>query len=218
MGRMPWMLMLLGVISGQCRSAEGLTAYDCSNRSNIVESYSLLEPDACTMSDRNGEIKTVVYREILQMKQDGIIPIFRCQVIETIVSQYCGHWSLAGVTRYIWFREPKALEAWKCRQARTHGKVIINSRTIQATIGATVLHAVLLNGGLDDSSNCEAGVISFSDGKTMSSQAAQGLYEITLREELAKMNKLTRSITLSSGVQAQVSDKSLVDSLEGTEV
>jgi Tfp pilus assembly protein PilN len=60
MGRLPWMLMLLGVISGQCGSAEGFTAYDCSNRSNIVESNLLLEPDACTVSDGNGEIETVV--------------------------------------------------------------------------------------------------------------------------------------------------------------
>jgi hypothetical protein len=32
------------------------------------------------------------------------------------------------------------------------------------------------------------------------------------------MNELTSSITLSSGIQARVSDKSLVDSLEGTVV
>jgi hypothetical protein len=72
MGRLPWMQMLLGVISGQCGSAEGFTAFDCSNRSNIVELYSLLEPDACMASDGNGEIKTAVYGEIIQMKQDRI--------------------------------------------------------------------------------------------------------------------------------------------------
>jgi hypothetical protein len=111
------------------------------------------------------------------------------------VSQYCGHWSSAGVTLYIQFREPKALEAWECRQARTHGKVgkvVIGCRTIQATIGATVSHAIFLSGGMDDISNCEAGVISFPDGKAMSGQAAQGLYEIMLCEEFAKMNELTR--------------------------
>ncbi len=40
--------------------------------------------------------------------------------------------------------------------------------------------------------------------------------EITLREEYAKMNKLTGKVTLSSGVQARYSDKSRVKSLEGT--
>jgi hypothetical protein len=54
LGRLPWMLLLLGVICGRCGSTEGFTAYDCSNRSNIVESYSLLEPDACAASDGNG--------------------------------------------------------------------------------------------------------------------------------------------------------------------
>jgi hypothetical protein len=41
-GWLPMMLMLL-CISGLM--AEGFTGYDCSNRSNIVEAYSLLEPD-----------------------------------------------------------------------------------------------------------------------------------------------------------------------------
>jgi hypothetical protein len=80
-------------------------------------------------------METVVYGEIVQMNQDRIIPIFRCQVVKTIVSQYCGHRSTAGVTCYIRFREPKPLEAWECRQARTHRKVVISGRTIQATIG-----------------------------------------------------------------------------------
>jgi hypothetical protein len=51
-----------------------------------------------------------VYGEIVQIKQDRIISVFRFQVIETIVSQYCGHFSSAGVTRYIRFRDPKP---WK---------------------------------------------------------------------------------------------------------
>jgi hypothetical protein len=91
------------------------------------------------------------------------------------------------VTRYIRFRKPKALEAWECRQAKSHGKVVIGGRTIQATVGATISHAVI-SGAIDDDSNCELGIISFPNGKTMSGQVAQGLYEITLREEFARMN------------------------------
>ncbi len=68
---------------------------------------------------------------------------------------------------------------------------------------------------MDDNSNSEAGIISLPDGKTLSGQEAQGLYEIMLCEEFARMNELTGSITLSSRIQARVSDKSLVDSLEG---
>jgi hypothetical protein len=48
-------------------------------------------------------------------------------------------------------------------------------------------------------------------GGTISSRTR--VYEIT---QFVKMNKLTKTITLSSGVQARVSDKTLVDSLEGT--
>jgi hypothetical protein len=79
-------------------------------------------------------------------------------------------------------------------------------------------HAMFLSGGLDDGSNCEAGIISFPNGKTIGGQAAQGLYEITLREEFVRLNELTGSLTLTSGVQAMAGDKSMVDSLEGTVV
>lgn len=54
------MLMILGMIGGQSGLSEGITAYDCSNRSNIVESNLLLEPDACVASGKTGEIKTAV--------------------------------------------------------------------------------------------------------------------------------------------------------------
>jgi hypothetical protein len=80
----------------------------------------------------------------VQLKQD------RWKVIKMIVSQYYSHWSSAGVTRYIRVRELKPLEAWECRQAGTHGKVFLSGRTIQATIGATISHAIFLSGGLDD--------------------------------------------------------------------
>jgi hypothetical protein len=147
-----------------------------------------------------------------------MIPVFRCVVIETIVSQYCGMFSAAGVARYVHFRELRTLEAWECRQARRSGKVIINGKTFQGKIGATASHSMFLAGGLDDKSNCEVGIISFPNGQTLGGQAAQGLYEITLREEFARLNKLTGSLTLTFGVQATAGDKSMVDSLEGTVV
>jgi hypothetical protein len=213
--RLPMMLMLL-CFSGQ--AVEGFTAYDCSNRSNIVESYLLLEPDMCASMGKGGEVETAVYWEIVQIKQDRMIPIFRCVVIETIISQYCGMFSAAGVARYIRFREPRTLEAWECRQARKSGKVIINDRTFQGKIGATAFHSMFLAGGPDDKSNCEVGIISFPNGQTLGGQAAQGLYKITLREEFARLNELTGSLMLTSGVELTAGDKSIVDNLEGTVV
>jgi hypothetical protein len=123
-------------------SVEGFTAYDCSNRSNVVEAYSLLEPDTCANMGKDGEVETTVYGEIVQIKQDRMIPVFRCVVVETLVAQYCGMFSAAGVTRYIWFRELKPLEAWECRKARRSGQIIINGQTVKGKIGATASHSM----------------------------------------------------------------------------
>ncbi len=93
-----------------------LTVFACLARNpveafTVVEAYSLLEPDACANMGRDGEVETTVYWEIVQIKQDRMIPVFRCTVIETLVAQYCGMFSAAGVTRYLKFRELKPLEA-----------------------------------------------------------------------------------------------------------
>jgi hypothetical protein len=121
--RLPLVLMLL-CLSGQ--AVEEFTAYDCFNRSNIVESYSLLEPDVCANMGKEGEVETKVYREIVQIKQDRMIPVFRCVVIETIVSQYCGMFSVAGVARYIRFWEPRN---WRPGNAVRQGKAGKSSST-----------------------------------------------------------------------------------------
>ncbi len=127
-------------------SVEGFTTYDCSNRSNVVEAYSLLEPDTCANMGKEGEVETTVYGEIVQIKQDRMIPVFRCIVVETLVAQYCGMFSAAGVTWYIRFWELKPLEAWECRQARISGQIIINGRTVKGKIGATASHSMYLAG------------------------------------------------------------------------
>jgi hypothetical protein len=100
-GLLPMPLALLMCL--MVNSVEGFTAYDCSNRSNVMEAYSLLEPDTCANMGKEGEVKTTVYGEIVQIKQDRMIPVFRCIVVETLVAQYCGMFSAAGVTRYIRF-------------------------------------------------------------------------------------------------------------------
>jgi hypothetical protein len=54
MSKLPWMLLLLGDDKQALWICRSLIAYDCSNWSNIVEQYSLLEPDACATSDGTG--------------------------------------------------------------------------------------------------------------------------------------------------------------------
>jgi hypothetical protein len=128
------------------------TAYDCSNRSSVVESYSLLQTDACANMGRDGEVEMTVYGEIVQIKQDRMILVFRCTVIETLVAQYCGMFSAAGVTRYLKFRELKPLEAWECWKAKKNSLLLIDGRPISGRIGATVSHTMFLAGDLDDES------------------------------------------------------------------
>jgi hypothetical protein len=51
-GLLPMPLALLMCLT--VSAVDGFTAYDCSNRTNVVESYSLLEPDACANLGKDG--------------------------------------------------------------------------------------------------------------------------------------------------------------------
>jgi hypothetical protein len=181
-----WTLMIVACMVGGPVAA--FTAYDCSDQNNVVEAYSLLEPDACANLGKDGEVETTVYGEIVQIKQDRMVPVFRCTVIETLVAQHCGMFSHAGITRYLKFRELKPLEPWECRKAKASGSILINGHPVDGKVGATVSHTMFLAGDLDDDDNCETGSVTTPGSKSLKGMTAQGLYEITLREEFARMN------------------------------
>jgi hypothetical protein len=61
-----WMLTMLACFMGSL--ADAFIAYDCSNSTNLIEAYSLLEPDACANMGKDGEVETSVYGEVAQVK------------------------------------------------------------------------------------------------------------------------------------------------------
>jgi hypothetical protein len=48
------LLLVMTLLCLMSSPVKGFTAYDCTNRSNIVESYSLLEPDVCANMGKEG--------------------------------------------------------------------------------------------------------------------------------------------------------------------
>jgi hypothetical protein len=101
----------------------GFVAYDCANGTNRVDTYSLLEPAACPTREDHHEVERTIFGEIVQMKKDRTVPFFRCTVIESVMSQYCGFNSASGVVRYITFQELRRVEAQECRAAKEKGKM-----------------------------------------------------------------------------------------------
>jgi hypothetical protein len=193
LGSLPLTLTIVCLMGGP---ASAFTAYDCSNRSNVIELYSLLEPDTCVNTGKEGGEETTVYGEIIQIKQDRMIPVFRCLVIETIISQYCGHCPQQASRGTSASESPKH---WKPGSAAKQGKMGRSSLTGARCRQRYGPHAMFLSGAMDDDSNCEIGIISFPNGKTLGGQTAQSLYEVTLREEFSRLNELTGGLTLTSG-------------------
>jgi hypothetical protein len=74
-------LVMMGLVGLIGCPVNAFTTHKCTNRSNFVESHSLLEPDACVATDCNGEVKMTVYGEIVQIEQERITPIFWYQVM-----------------------------------------------------------------------------------------------------------------------------------------
>ncbi len=60
--------------------------------------------------------------------------------------------------------------------------------------GVTISHSINLSGNMNDSSNCEAGIIDFPVGKTIGGQTAQASNNITVKEGFAKIIKVTGSL------------------------
>ncbi len=76
---------------------------------------------------------------------------------------------------------------------------------------------VNLVGGLDNNGNCEVGLFEVN-GMPLRSQVATAMYEIYIRQEWARANDLTGSIKLLEYLMGTTTDRTLVDSGEGTYV
>jgi hypothetical protein len=74
------------------------------------------------------------------------------------------------------------------------------------------LPALQLN--LTNGSYCETGVLELPGGRKIGGQATQAVYEITVLEEYAKVNNMTGTIIVASGLNAKVTDLSLTNSVE----
>jgi hypothetical protein len=58
----------------------GFVAYDCTNATNRME------PAACPTTEDHHEMERIIFGEIAQMKSDRTVPVFRCTVIESVIS------------------------------------------------------------------------------------------------------------------------------------
>jgi hypothetical protein len=90
-----------------------------------------------------------------------------------VFSQYFGHSSAAGVTRYIKFREPLLVEPDMCRRAQqTDGNITIAGRVFKGNIGTTTSHSFFIAGGLDIGHHCSRETLHLGDGGKHDYQSA----------------------------------------------
>ena len=142
--------------------------------------------------------------------------MFRCQVTETVFSQYCGFNHAAGVLRPLKWHQVRDVKPQDCRVARVSGKLKINGRDFDTTTGSTVSHPLFLQGGLTTvDSKCSVGNFAVADKIVAAGQTAQAIYHITTRTEQARVNDIEMTIRMASDIRARITDKSVVDSLEG---
>ena len=85
------LLFILGLLIGR---SHGFPAYDCHNRSNHAEVFSLLEHASCHAASMVLRVKRILPAKIIQIRKTRTIPVLRCLAVVTEVSQYCGHLSV----------------------------------------------------------------------------------------------------------------------------
>jgi hypothetical protein len=115
-------------LARQERLVTGFVAYDCANATNRVDAYFLLEPAACHTTEDHYEVERTIYDEIIQMKRDRIVPVYRCTVIESVMSQYCGFNSAGHMVQYLMFRERRKVEAQECRAAEDKWNMVVGGQ------------------------------------------------------------------------------------------
>jgi hypothetical protein len=154
-----WLQAGLAVVAMLCLARQEqlvmcFVAYDCANGTKRVDAYSLLEPPACPTTKDHHEVERTIFGERVQMKKDRTVPVFRCTVIESVMSQYCGFNLAGGVVRYLTFREPRRVEAQECRATKEKGKMAVGCQEFRVTPDMNISHSTFLHGDFTDGSYC----------------------------------------------------------------
>ncbi len=143
--------------------------------------------------------------------------VTRCTATQTVKSVYCGWQSRTGPERYAKFHDPIVIEPADCRMAAKIGRFKLNGKYYPFEMKVRKAVIVDLVGSLDNYGNCEVGLFEFN-GVTLKNQMATAMYEIYVRQEWARANDLTGTIKLSEYLMGTTTDRTLVDSGEGTYV
>jgi hypothetical protein len=114
-------------------------------------------------------------------------------------------------------REALNVEPADCRLAEKTGKLKINGKEQKVQIGVSMSFHTYLKGGVDINNNCEVGTFEYG-GKEYTKQVVLASYEVLLRQEWARANDISGMITMASGIIARTTDRSIMDSAEGTYV
>ncbi len=221
-GPQPWnslrvmMTMMLVMLAGLPECA-AFRAYDCNNQSSQIEQYSLLDPEPCGNMEKVHAIERELYGEIVQIKKERLVQVTRCTVTQTIKSVYCGWQSRTGPERYAKFHDPIVIEPADCRMAAKTGRFKLNGKDYLFEMNVRKAVIVGLVGSLDNYGHCEVGLFEFN-GMTLKNQMATAMYEIYIHQEWARANDLTCTIKLSEYLMGNTTDRTLVDSGEGTYV
>ena len=76
-----------------------------------------MEPASCHAALIDLRVERTLPAEIIQVKKTRIVPVFRCLAVETEISQYCGHSSVAGIMRFFRFHKTTVVDPQACRDA-----------------------------------------------------------------------------------------------------
>ncbi len=61
-------------------------AYDCTNTTNRVDVYFLMEAAVCPSATSHHTVEWMIFGEIVQVKIESRASAFRCRVIEAVTS------------------------------------------------------------------------------------------------------------------------------------
>jgi hypothetical protein len=104
-----------------------------------------------------------------------------------------------------------------CRMAAKTGRFKLNGKDYPFEMNVRRSIIVDLVGGLDNNGNCKVGLYEVN-GVPLRNQMATAMYEIYVRQEWARANDLTGNIKLSEYLMGTTTDRTLVDSGEGSDV
>ena len=196
-------------------AVDPLTVYDCDSEEATITVLDLHEPKKCPDPDADYHDAETRIVQVIQTEAEVPVLAYQCSATYSQQVTRCGFNSITYGSTWAAWQQPVSFTPGECRKAVEQGRMTVNDRIYNVTIGEQHTYAFYSHGSVDAKGVCIVEDFQ-SHGVWYEESYAHTTTTILVQVIRGTADLVEGMVTFANGLEAPYKDRLLVDAFEGT--